>query len=580
MADQAREWTDKKLAKIEKQIAKNYGQVEKELTKEWNKYAKKADKELAKLEAKYDKEWNKSFDKLNFTKIDKLSDEIIKEKELYLMKSADYRGVVEQITNKLANANQIALDYINDAVPDIYAKNFSQVGFDIDNIKINYEGYHPDTIKKIVNEDVVKNMIKDGDVKLQKKKLNVFKDVKWNTKKMNSAVLQGIIKGESIQQMSKRIAPIVQGNRKSAIRNARTLVTGAENRGRNDSYKRLQDAGLVLKKVWLATGDGRTRDWHIDMDGVEVDPKESFVTIYSELEYPGDPGGDPADVYNCRCSMITDIVGFKMADGNISYVEHVDEGQDLHDIEIAKEKANRIQKIQDYVAQQNIRNAEARQVVNQSSAVATEATRSYGTFEGIETWKNLVDNNDVEVMEDWTDDWWAKLNVTEKEAVRTYTGSAYRSMNGFLRGRRDSTAYEDEIKYCKNALNKASLPERTIVRRGSSYGSLEGMIDTNLDISRLQTDEAYRESFKGMIAHDSGFLSTSPDPYGGFGGDVTYWIELPQGSHAMYIDRVSLNQGELETLIQCDGYYYLHEITCNDWGKVDVFVSYMTEGVK
>ena len=134
MADQAREWTDKKLAKIEKQIAKNYGQVEKELTKEWNKYAQKADKELAKLEAKYDKEWDKSFDKLNFTKIDKLSDEIIKQKELYLMKSAEYQDVVEQITYKLANANQVALGYINDSIPDIYAKNFSQVGFDIDNI--------------------------------------------------------------------------------------------------------------------------------------------------------------------------------------------------------------------------------------------------------------------------------------------------------------------------------------------------------------------------------------------------------------------------------------------------------------
>lgn len=342
MADKARKWTDKQLSKIEKNISENYSQVEKELTEEWNKYAKKTDKEISKLEKKFMKQFEKDSKSGNTIKSDEIMKKWNKEKELYLMNSSEYEDIVGQITQKLANANQLALDYVNGQVPDIYAKNFAQVGFDIDDIKINYEGYKPQTIKKLVNENTVKNMIVEGDVKFHKKELNIFKDVKWNTKKMNSAVLQGIIKGESIQDMAKRISPIVQGNKASAIRNARTIVTGAENRGRLDSYEQLQEAGLVLKKVWLSTADGRTRDWHVDMDGQEVDLEEDFIDgLGNELEYPGDPAGAPETVYNCRCSMVTNIIGFKKENGKISYAKKINEKKDLHDIQMRNEKRRR-----------------------------------------------------------------------------------------------------------------------------------------------------------------------------------------------------------------------------------------------
>lgn len=337
MADQAREWTDKKLNKMEKKITEIYKQAESDLISEWNAYMERGEKHLSSLQKVYD-DALVSGDKESI----KIAKEKLKEaKEKYTLQNSEYQMMVKNTSLKLADINKTTLNYVNDNTPEIYIKNYAQVGEDLKNLDIQYSGYEPQAINKIVSEDVVRNMIVEGDVKIHKKELSIFKDVKWNTKKMNSAVLQGILQGEPIQKIAKRILPIVQNNKVSAIRNARTLVTGAENRGRNDSYKRLQDAGLVLKKVWLATGDGRTRDWHIDMDGVEVDPKESFVTIYSELEYPGDPGGDPADVYNCRCSMITDIVGFKMADGKISYIDYKNEESDLHDKEISREVKRR-----------------------------------------------------------------------------------------------------------------------------------------------------------------------------------------------------------------------------------------------
>ena len=138
---------------------------------------------------------------------------------------------------------------------------------------------------------------------------------------MNSAVLQGIIQGDSMDRIAERILPIVHNNESAAIRNARTMVTGAENQGRLDSFQELQDMGTVIKKKWIATLDDRVRAWHAEMDGDEVDLDENFVDGNgNELQYPGDPDAEPETVYNCRCAMEAVIVGFKDENGNVNYI--------------------------------------------------------------------------------------------------------------------------------------------------------------------------------------------------------------------------------------------------------------------
>ena len=93
----------------------------------------------------------------------------------------------------------------------------------------------------------------------------------------------------------------------SAVRAARTAVTGAQNGGRMDSYKAASDMGIKVRKRWIATKDGRTRHSHQKLDGQTVDYDKPFVSdLGSEMMYPGDPhGAKPADLYNCRCTMRT-----------------------------------------------------------------------------------------------------------------------------------------------------------------------------------------------------------------------------------------------------------------------------------
>ena len=64
----------------------------------------------------------------------------------------------------------------------------------------------------------------------------------------------------------------------------------------------------VTEEEWIATNDKRTRHSHAIMDGETKGVNGKFS---NGLEYPGDPNGAPAEVYNCRCTMTARVLGFR-----------------------------------------------------------------------------------------------------------------------------------------------------------------------------------------------------------------------------------------------------------------------------
>lgn len=220
-----------------------------------------------------------------------------------------YKDMVAETTRKLANLNQTALAYVNNEMPWVYATNYNQAEKTAKKFGMAFN---------IVDESTVRRMIMDDDIDLPPKKVSIPKDMRWNTRQLNSSVLQGIVNGEPMDKIAKRILPIVDNNWKSAVRNARTMTTGAQNRGRFDSYHRLDQMGLVQQKVWMATHDERTRESHAWLDGERVDIDKEFS---NGLMFPGDTNGRPEEVYNCRCTMADEVIGFRKADGRIEYVD-------------------------------------------------------------------------------------------------------------------------------------------------------------------------------------------------------------------------------------------------------------------
>lgn len=290
MADTAHRLTDEKLEEMEKRLSAIYSRADKEITKKYNDLLQKIAIEDRK--------------KREQVKTGKLSEDEYKKwrkKKLLYEKQAKERA--NEIAAELSRVNEMAMAYVNGELPEIYGLNYNAIEKTIDEIG----GYS----FTLVDADTVRNLALNDETLLPYKYIDGKKDVRWNTKKVNAEVLQGILQGESIQDIAKRLSHVTEMNKTVAIRNARTSVTGAECKGRQDSYIRATNDGIILKREWIATNDGRTRHSHRLLDGQIAEVDKPFRSELGDIMYPGDPGAHPANVYNCRCSMAAVVKGFK-----------------------------------------------------------------------------------------------------------------------------------------------------------------------------------------------------------------------------------------------------------------------------
>lgn len=120
----------------------------------------------------------------------------------------------------------------------------------------------------------------------------------WETAR--SALSLGVSEGESIADIRNRIRESVDVGVPRATSIARTEVIGAANKS---SLELMKATGLVAQKRWIATFDDRVRLSHIDAHGQVVGLDEPFDVGGTSLEHPGDFGGEPEEVINCRCAM-------------------------------------------------------------------------------------------------------------------------------------------------------------------------------------------------------------------------------------------------------------------------------------
>lgn len=229
---------------------------------------------------------------------------------------AHMKQMQEVVAAEMSNAAATAAAYVNGKLPEIYALNYNALAGDVNGLIKGYSF-------ELVDAATVRNLATSNKTLLPYKKVNGKKVERWATQKVNAEITQGIVQGESIPKIAARLQNVTEMDANSAIRNARTTVTSAENKGRQDSYIEAEADGIILKKVWESSNQpGRTREAHMPYSflELEVDIDEPFVNEYGEIMYPGDPNAEPANVYNCRCSMKTRVLGFRRADGSISYI--------------------------------------------------------------------------------------------------------------------------------------------------------------------------------------------------------------------------------------------------------------------
>lgn len=220
--------------------------------------------------------------------------------EVYVGKQ--WQGKLDEISGVLVHADKEAAKVINRSTAAVFADSANYTAYEIQaNVGAvgNLAIYDGATVRRLISRSVLPERVIDTGA-----------DALWQSRSVQNAVLQGIIQGESIPEISRRIATetgIKAG--KATTRSARTAVTSAQNAGRQErmeeAEEELSEDGIEVRKMWRATLDDRTRDAHQELDGETIPVDESFHNSIGDIKYPGDPAADDANVYNCRCTLET-----------------------------------------------------------------------------------------------------------------------------------------------------------------------------------------------------------------------------------------------------------------------------------
>lgn len=292
MSDAGHKETDRALAKLEKKLRKTYSDAEKSAQKKFDSYmqdfarkdvAHKADVATGRWTEKQYKDWRRN-------------------QILYSKKLAEMRDV---LAKDFKNVDKIAVNMMRDHQADVYAINHNYATFEIESglgIDTSYTLYDHDTVERMMLEDPAVLPAPSP----RRQAIIDAKDLAWNKQHIQSALVAGILSGDSIPDIAKRLMAVTTMDYNAAIRNARTMTTSAECGGRIDGYKRAKAMGIDLRQEWMATLDSRTRDSHRMLDGEIVNVGEKFS---NGLRFPGDPDGPAAEVYNCRCTIVAVVDG-------------------------------------------------------------------------------------------------------------------------------------------------------------------------------------------------------------------------------------------------------------------------------
>ena len=286
MADYGATYTDKTIAELDKEIQAVYKEAEKDIQKKMDEF-----------DAKYKIKEQKYQQKVNSGQM--TQEEFDKWKKGQVFQGQQWQAKKDQILDTIHHSNEIATKIINGQGQNVFMVNANYMSYDMEHgAGVNF-GFG------LYDQNTVANLIANDPKLLPEWKINEKKDYIWSQKKLNNAITQGIIQGESLDKISKRISDKLASSNKNKMKTfARTAMTGAQNSGRQMQLENAQKLGIELQKEWMATLDAHTRDSHKGLDGEQVDVDKPFT---NGLMYPGDPDGDAAEIYNCRCTMVSDI---------------------------------------------------------------------------------------------------------------------------------------------------------------------------------------------------------------------------------------------------------------------------------
>ncbi len=536
--------TDVELALLEDEISGVYKRSTTEIGEKWREHMDKVRDRAA-----------KAYDKIQKAETDEEKAAAVEDYKRILrnatLQNKHYAEMIDETTARLSHANEIALDYANGRMPKVYTINYNGASEGIGEAVAGYSF-------TMCDEGTVRYLIDNDKLLLPPKKLDPVKDKAWNTKKLNAEVLQGIIQGESVGKIADRVERVTEANRVSALRAARTMTTGAENKGRLDSYTNAERMGIKLKKRWMAAMDNRTRHTHRLLDGQMREKDKPFEVEGRSIMYPGDPSAAPDLVYNCRCTMVAEVEGTSSyplkpegkpawADGLTDY-EY--EQWKLFGADGLKEKKRLTRDEKKGIISDEIK----RLTFNTG-----EEVNNFFYYDS-DKQKTFAEENSLYSI------WFSGLSEDEKEAISWYTLDGYGDINDYLR-KRDGwedipkELVDDASTKIDSAISRFVLKDNIIVQRGIRNFYADSIIESSSwnDIHDII----------GKTFFDSGYGSSTAlknNPVA-VAKPVLLEIEIPAGiGRGAYINELAgqNENAEYEFLIARDSKFRITDVVINN----------------
>lgn len=286
------EFADKKLRGMAKEIQALYAQA-----------AKEAEERLAKFLDTFNAADEERREAVKAGKLSEKAYKAWRQKEF--MTGEKYIAVRDSLAEQMADSAQLVVAAINGHMPEVYAEN------------LNYSHFMCETgtgfnlAFDLVNADALQVLATHGHRLVPEADFVRNKCVSWNKRQIAGQIGIGILLGEPIPAIAKRMSNVTGMNAKNSIRTARTLTTAAENAGVLKGFHDAQKIGVRMKQEWLATLDGRTRDSHRHVDGEKVEVGGKFS---NGCRMPGDPEAPYSETANCRCTLVAAVDGVSTDD--------------------------------------------------------------------------------------------------------------------------------------------------------------------------------------------------------------------------------------------------------------------------